>query len=151
MRSLREIADALAAQGHTAKGGAPLAASVVMWMLKVSWPAVERGIAAVSAGGQRHVSHQLVYRCLSARTFPSSHFACRRNTRFVSQLVTFGRPIGDPCAHASGCARSLSANSMPLDQARPDSGPPTRSTPNKRISRGVGICGVPPRWSAPSP
>jgi DNA invertase Pin-like site-specific DNA recombinase len=53
MRSLREIADALAAQGHTAKSGAPFGASVVMRMLKVSWPAIERGIAAVSQRADR--------------------------------------------------------------------------------------------------
>jgi DNA invertase Pin-like site-specific DNA recombinase len=47
IRSLREIAQALASQGYVAKpSGNPLSATVVQRMLKVSWPAVDRGIAA---------------------------------------------------------------------------------------------------------
>lgn len=48
--SLREIADALATQGHVAKeSGNPFSTSVVQKMLMVSWPAVERGIATFEA------------------------------------------------------------------------------------------------------
>jgi DNA invertase Pin-like site-specific DNA recombinase len=52
MRSLRQIAEALASQGHVATAGNPFSTSVVQKMLKVSWPAVERGIAAYDGAGQ---------------------------------------------------------------------------------------------------
>jgi DNA invertase Pin-like site-specific DNA recombinase len=46
IRSLREIAVALVSQGYAAKSGKPFSPTVVKRMLAVSWPAVERGIAA---------------------------------------------------------------------------------------------------------
>jgi DNA invertase Pin-like site-specific DNA recombinase len=50
IRSLREIADALAGQGYVAKdSGRPFSASVVQKMLAVSWPAVARGIFVYDA------------------------------------------------------------------------------------------------------
>jgi DNA invertase Pin-like site-specific DNA recombinase len=50
IRSLREIADALAGQDYVAKdSGRPFSASVVQKMLAVSWPAVIRGISVYDA------------------------------------------------------------------------------------------------------
>jgi len=48
-RSLREIAEGLKAQGHQSKKGTPFGTLVVQRMLAVSWPEIERGIAAYEA------------------------------------------------------------------------------------------------------
>jgi DNA invertase Pin-like site-specific DNA recombinase len=45
-RSLREIAEELQAKGHQSKKGTPFGTLVVQRMVAVTWPDVERGIAA---------------------------------------------------------------------------------------------------------